>query len=173
MDIPAIKRELHYHHRAFIDRIQALPVEQLERTPNGKWSPLQHVAHIEMSVRPVAMAMMLPRWFLRWRFGAPNRAPRTYEGLVQRYQEKLSAGGRAPSTFVPPRVSAKEVESRSAALLRLVDRLGRRTSRWSEADLDRHLLPHPLLGKVTLREMLFFTSHHVEHHEALVVRDHS
>jgi len=33
-----------------------------------------------------------------------------------------------------------------------------------EDDLDRVMLPHPLLGKLTLREMLFFTIYHVEHH---------
>jgi len=33
------------------------------------------------------------------------------------------------------------------------------------------LLPHPLLGKVTVREMLYFTIHHVQHHHALVERD--
>jgi hypothetical protein len=35
---------------------------------------------------------------------------------------------------------------------------------WREADLDRYRLPHPLLGKLTLREMLFFTLYHNYHH---------
>lgn len=35
---------------------------------------------------------------------------------------------------------------------------------WRDADLDRYLLPHPLLGKLTLREMLFFTLYHNYHH---------
>jgi hypothetical protein len=35
---------------------------------------------------------------------------------------------------------------------------------WREADLDRYLLPHPLLGKLTLREMLHFTLYHNYHH---------
>jgi hypothetical protein len=34
----------------------------------------------------------------------------------------------------------------------------------NEKDLDVYILPHPLLGKVTLREMLYFTIHHNEHH---------
>ena len=41
------------------------------------------------------------------------------------------------------------------------------------ADLDAVLLPHPLLGKLTVREMLFFTVYHVQHHRALVERDHA
>ena len=35
-------------------------------------------------------------------------------------------------------------------------------------DLDKYVLPHPLLGKVTLREMLYFTIHHNEHHLELL-----
>jgi hypothetical protein len=35
---------------------------------------------------------------------------------------------------------------------------------WSEDDLDNHRLPHPLLGKLTVREMLFFTLYHIQHH---------
>ena len=35
----------------------------------------------------------------------------------------------------------------------------------SEEDLDYYVLPHPLLGKLTLREMLYFTIYHVKHHE--------
>ena len=38
----------------------------------------------------------------------------------------------------------------------------------TESDLDKYILPHPLLGKVTLREMLYFTIHHNEHHLELL-----
>ena len=39
-----------------------------------------------------------------------------------------------------------------------------RLGNWSEKDLDKYKLPHPLLGKLTVREMLFFTIYHNEHH---------
>ncbi|UPT65903.1 MAG: DinB family protein [Sphingobacteriales bacterium JAD_PAG50586_3] len=34
----------------------------------------------------------------------------------------------------------------------------------SDSKLDTYLVPHPLLGKVTLREILFFTILHTEVH---------
>ena len=37
-----------------------------------------------------------------------------------------------------------------------------------EKELDIYILPHPLLGKVTLREMLYVTIHHNEHHLQLL-----
>ena len=36
--------------------------------------------------------------------------------------------------------------------------------RWSEKALDRYQLPHPLLGNMTTRELLFFTVYHNAHH---------
>jgi hypothetical protein len=35
---------------------------------------------------------------------------------------------------------------------------------WQEQDLDRYLLPHPILGKLTVRELLFFTIYHDMRH---------
>ncbi len=35
----------------------------------------------------------------------------------------------------------------------------------SKGQLDTFILPHPLLGKVTLREMLYSTIYHVQHHQ--------
>jgi hypothetical protein len=49
-----------------------------------------------------------------------------------------------------------------------VEELGRRVVSWSEIDLDRYRLPHPLLGKLTVREMLFFTLQHLAHHASKV-----
>jgi len=171
MDRSEINTELGEHHAAFIARILALAHGQLEGSRNGKWSPAQHLEHIQRAVRPVGLAMLVPKWFLRWRFGKPNRTPRDYDGLVQRYTEKLAAGGRASGRFVPPVIAASEVERIAASVQSTTQVLIRRVDRWSERDLDRYLLPHPLLGKLTVREMLFFTIYHVQHHQALVERD--
>jgi hypothetical protein len=33
-------------------------------------------------------------------------------------------------------------------------------------------LPHPLLGKLTLREMLYFTAYHADHHRHSIEASH-
>jgi hypothetical protein len=55
---------------------------------------------------------------------------------------------------------------RAGVLADLVAQAGR----WSEADLDACRLPHPLLGRLTVREMLLFTQYHEVHHVANVER---
>ena len=80
-----------------------------------------------------------------------------------RYLGLLEAGGKA-GRFAP---SAETTSDRSTILARLAqanDELQKAITRWSEADLDRYQLPHPLLGKLTVREMLFFTVYHQHHH---------
>ena len=32
--------------------------------------------------------------------------------------------------------------------------------KWDEKELDEYYLPHPILGKLTVREILFFTIYH-------------
>jgi len=173
MDRTAIIAALKIHHEAFIVRIQTLPAEQLERSHNGKWSPAQQLDHILRSVKPVHLAMCIPKWFLRLAFGKPNREARTYEALVQRYQGKLAAGGRAPKGFVPPAIPKSSVQEMIADLRKLIGSLERRVNSWSDKDLDTVLLPHPLLGKLTMREMLCFTIYHVQHHQLSVERDYA
>ena len=171
MNRPAISAALFRHHESFIMRVLAMPMDERALSRNGKWTAAQQIEHILRAVRPVSMALRVPKWFLRWRFGKPNRPPRDFEGLVQRYKEKLEAGGRASGRFVPPAIPAREVGRITASLRSRVGALTRRVDTWTEEELDAFLLPHPLLGKLTVREMLFFTIYHVQHHQALVERD--
>jgi hypothetical protein len=34
----------------------------------------------------------------------------------------------------------------------------------TEDDLDNYLVKHPLLGRITLRELCYFTIYHTQHH---------
>ena len=40
----------------------------------------------------------------------------------------------------------------------------------SENQLDEYFLPHPIIGKLTIREMLFFTLYHLRHHHDIIKR---
>ena len=125
MDKPWITAELQERHNVFTGTVQALPADVLVRSKNDKWSAAQHLAHILSGVRPVTLSLAVPTWFLRWRFGKLNRAPRSYAELVARYQEKLAAGGRASGRFVPPVIAAEEVPAMVARIDRSVRNMGR------------------------------------------------
>ncbi|MFM9951202.1 MAG: DinB family protein [Saprospiraceae bacterium] len=153
---------------AFSDLIRQWPDATFETMPEGKWSAGQQLDHLIRSVKPVNLAFRLPGWLLRILFGKPNRGSRTYAGLVEKYLQKLNAGGVASGPFVPPAIPLARKQHLLGVYNRESQRLIKIVSRWQEADLDRYLLPHPLLGKLTLREMLFFTIYHTGHHQRLL-----
>ena len=44
------------------------------------------------------------------------------------------------------------------------DNLSQAIKKWKDTDLDQYYIIHPILGRLTVREMLFFTIYHTEHH---------
>jgi len=164
MEKEELKHLLLLQHDNYIKRIQSLNDGQLLIASPGKWNAVQLLDHIVRSVSPVSLALSLPAFLLRLIFGTANRKSRSYEELVARYHDKLKAGGRASGRFVPP-PKTDSVEKLSANLSKVVQALVRRIDRFSETQLDQLILPHPLLGKLTLREMLYFTIYHVQHHQ--------
>lgn len=146
----------------------ALAVAGFEKAPEGKWSCGQVIDHLIRSIRPLQPAFALPKFSLRLFFGKANRPSRTYTALVEKYNSKLAAGGRAPRPFIPPAIGFHEKNSLIKKYRRQERTLCKKITRFSEQELDRYILPHPLLGKLTLREMLFFTIYHNYHHLALL-----
>jgi len=107
-------------------------------------------------------------------FGGARDPSRTFDELRQTYLNVLSKGATAgrfapPPTRPPADLGAwqQHLVGRCAAS---IDKVERGLGPWSEADLDRYRLPHPLLGRLTVREMLLFTLYHYEHHKSNVVR---
>jgi len=138
-------------------------------TPQGeKWSPAEQVRHLTKSVRPVAQALRLPRIALALRFGRKRAMSRSLAEIETLYQKKLKTGvtaGRFAPSSQPapsdPRLRRSEIMQRWQETHRQLEQA---IATWPEAALDRYRLPHPVLGKLTLREMLFFTLYHNAHH---------
>lgn len=134
------------------------------------WTPAEHLDHLNIAVSAVARGFSMSRLLLRLRFGRARHASRTYEAVRADYRARLAGGGRASGRFVPVREdpASEEQSVRHQALLarwqRVNARLRSAVAKWSERELDRIQLPHPILGKLTAREMLFFTIYHDGHH---------
>ena len=165
---PQIIAALNEKVDAFNKYIASLNKGEFEVSPNGKWSAGQNLDHLVRSIKPLQIAYSLPKFALTILFGKANRPSRTYDELVTKYKSKLAAGGKASKQFIPLAVSFENKER----LIKMYDaykqKLVVRIEKLSEADLDEYILPHPLLGKLTLREMLYFTIHHNEHHLELL-----
>jgi DinB superfamily len=166
------KTELHYlllqNHLAFIQLIQELNEDEFVKVVDSKWAPGQQAEHICKSIAPVALAFRLPKFILQLVFGKANRSSKSYEQLVEKYKQKLQLGGVASGRFIPKEVNYTQKDKIINTLKKETSTLCSFLLKFSEADLDEYILPHPLLGKLTIREMLYFTAYHVQHHTQLV-----
>jgi hypothetical protein len=171
MNKTEILQHLRDNHDRFMKLVESLPDSGFLFSNNGKWTAGQQLEHIVKSVAPVNLALTLPGFLLRIAFGKANRPSKTYEILVEKYHAKLAAGGKSSAPFIPKTVELQKRAKLLKKLQHLTTSLADRTNALSESKLDTFILPHPLLGKLTLREMLYFTIYHVEHHEKQVLQN--
>jgi hypothetical protein len=135
---------------------------------DGAWSPADHVRHLIKSNRPVAGALTMPKALLLIRFGIAFRPSRSYSGLRDVYREALDgglkAGGFSPRPLATDEQTFAERDKILTSWACTLGTLAEATTNWSDRSLDRLRLPHPGLGLLTVREMLFFTLYHNTHH---------
>ena len=154
----------------------ALSSEELALRAGTAWTALEQLEHLNSAVGAVAKGFAAPKLVLRFRFGRAKQAGRSYTQLRDDYRARLAEGGRASGAFVPkaPDASSVSIESRRGDQLerwrRRNGRLRHSVNSWSEKQLDAIQLPHPLLGSITAREMLYFTIYHAGHHVAATKR---
>lgn len=171
MNKELIKNNLLQNHDTFISHITSLSNEEFLKQKNDKWTAGQQLEHIYLSVKPVRQILTAPKFIPKLIWGKANRKSKTYEELVAKYNLKLESGGRATGRFVPKSVSVEKRESITISLKKEVENLCSKIDMFTEEELDTLILPHPLLGKLTIREMLYFTIYHVQHHLMLTKRN--
>jgi uncharacterized damage-inducible protein DinB len=141
-----------------------IPEEQFMSQQGDKWSMAQNVDHLARATKTARLAYSLPKFLVRLIGGKPNRSSRSYEELVAKYKLKLAQGGKASGRYIPGKKIEKKFD--------LMKRWQRTNEKylesvelnWNDGQLDQYIAPHPLLGKITLRELCYFTIYHTEHH---------
>ncbi len=166
-----IKNKLRENHKRFADTILSLSDKDFLFAPEGKWAAGQQLDHIYRSVAALNQGLALPKFFIKLYVGKANRPSKDYDALVAKYKLKLEAGGRAVGRFIPKPVEPDQKKNLANKLMKVVDSLCSKIDRYDEKQLDYYILPHPLLGKLTVREMLYFTIYHVEHHQQITLKN--
>lgn len=163
-----IKEALTSSYLNFTNNISSLTKDEFEYAPESKWSAGQQMEHLIKSTSPLSKGLSLPKFIIRYKFGKANRPSKTFDQLVERYKEKLALGGVASAPFSPQKIDFKQKEKLISQLQANIKSINQKLDKWTETQLDELIFPHPLLGKVTVREMMYFTIYHADHHRNLI-----
>jgi uncharacterized damage-inducible protein DinB len=150
---------------------EALPADQFFIREGETWSPSDNVDHMIRAIKPIIKALKLPRVALQTLFGKPDNASKTYDEICTIYAAEIAKGAKAAGSFLPDQGTPAQAGEKKKELLEqlstAIEKLASVVETWEEEQLDEAQLPHPIIGKITVREMLFFTIHHNLRHASL------
>lgn len=151
---------------------QAIPAGDFFTRSGEVWSASDNVDHLVKAVKPVAKALKLPKITLQAMFGKSEKSSMTYEELCKLYRDEIARGAKASGRYLPDQETPKDdAQAKKQNLLEQLSKANQELAlvleKWEDEDLDAYLLPHPLIGKLTLREMIFFTIYHNLRHASL------
>jgi hypothetical protein len=152
--------------RQLADYCITVPGDIFFKQPSEKWSIAQNLAHLIISVKTTVAAYALPKWMVRFIGGRPSHDSLNYDELVTKYLDKLAAGGKAHRRYVPSKIHPSRTKDKLLNQWTRVthEYLTALRQNWTTPQLDRYIARHPLLGKITLRELCYFTIYHIRHH---------
>ncbi len=148
--------------------LNKLTPEEFTKSQLNKWSAGQQLSHIVLCIVAILQVFSMEKPIIEQRFGRANTVGRTYNDLKIAYLLQLSVGGKAPERFLPETISFEQKMGLIVKLSVITKELCVKIELFSENELDELCIAHPLLGNLSMREMLYNTIYHIEHHHELV-----
>ncbi|MNU20381.1 DinB superfamily protein [compost metagenome] len=155
------------NHQQAVQYIDGLEDSKFSYRYQDKWTAGEHLAHILLTIIPFPKVLS-SKDFIRKQFGSVDRQTWDYETVLHHYAQTSL---KAPDAFLPK----EEVPyTHKAAIIADIQQhlhdINHLLDSYSEEELDTLVLPHPLLGKLTIREMFYLMAYHPLHHQRQIER---
>ena len=158
--------QLNISHSVFWENAIHFPNPKI--SVKGKWSVSQNVEHINIALIRLGNYLALPKLSIESNFGLSERTSTNYVKIFKVFRNTFENGIKTTDDFVP-KINLE------TSIIELVDQ-GKNSldvfisnlRNWTEEELDLYNCPHPVLGKITVREILYFTIYHVQHHNETI-----
>jgi hypothetical protein len=155
------------NHQEMIDHVNSLTDEQFTYSYNGKWTAGQQFNHVYLTLLP--FPKILPsKDFILQKFGKINRPVWSYDTVIENY---FKTSRQAPERFLPGQVSLEQKATLTVDIQNILQTIQNLLEQYTEEELDSFVLPHPLLGNLTIREMFYLMTYHATHHLKQVVEN--
>ncbi len=131
----------------------------------GKWNTAQQMEHLILSNVPVLKALHLPKSQMRHMFGELDREGENFNDLKARYIKILAEQNIIPpARFQPKQEPVETLDATRTKWEEVSQGFQEVAAKWGEEELDDYVIPHPAMGNLSVREMLFFVIFHNAHH---------
>jgi hypothetical protein len=150
-----------------------VPADVFAQGSTEQWGPAHHVEHL-ISVATRVGAAVSNKSALPPREPARSRDFATVRDLylatlAQVPAETLKSFGARVQVAPSEQETLLRTQS-SARLAAALTALSDAVDGWSDDELDAYGMPHPILGVLSVREMLLFTLYHNTHHQRGIAR---
>jgi len=136
----------------------------------GKWSNGGHLDHLRKSTRAMNKGLEINKLILRFKFGTLKRAELDYDSVTSKYLELSEGKRKAPSGVQPDALTGSDRTRVIDWYRQELTAMKGHINKLSEKQLSKYVLPHPLLGMMSLREMVLWNAMHTEHHLKLMYK---
>ena len=161
---PIIVNELNSCFELLYKTACLVPDALFNSSKENKWTPAENISHLITATKITALPFRLPKFVPLLLYGRGKGVSRTYVEVVATYESKLASGAKATGVYVPAK-TIFEQEKLCTEMLKQGDKLVQAiTNKWTEEQLDNYQVKHPILGKLTMRELAYFTIYHNIHH---------
>ena len=153
-----------------LDFYTAIPESIFFSKPEIGWSPLENIKHLNTATSVVALFLRKELKFLLLLFGQSD-SKKSIQEIIKNYNDKLNNGSGAgvfSPLFATNNVDVEKKKSEIKSLIESIQSLINVLPSWTEDELDRTNIVHPILGVMTVREMLYFSLYHLYHHSSKV-----
>jgi len=168
MTKPILLDQFEQAHMELIGYVQTLPAAAYLYSYEDKWTAGQQLVHVILCLQVTSKAL-LPVAVIEQRFGKTERPEMTFDELVRYYLAGLAAGGKAPERFLPGAVGIEQREQVNTELMNLLATIRQQLMVYSEEEMSSLALPHPFLGKLSIRELFYLMTYHAGHHQRQII----
>ena len=136
----------------------------LQQPRGDKWSIAQLVHHMILTTASVGSMLKYSPEMIKMRFGLPEHPFRNYEEAMQHIKSFFEKPAKAPEKYSPKSDAKLDRASLKNDWNSIFPKFEERLSKWNEEDLDKYVVPHPLMEKITIREHLYVAIFHIDLH---------
>ncbi len=151
------------NHIELANHVDGLSEADFIINKNEKWNAAQQIKHVSLCLSPINQSLT-SKTFIEQKFGKVNRLNLSYDQIIENYKKALAEGGKAPEKYLPTHHAFEDKQVLLDELHELLKSIKSKLTNYSEIELESLVLPHPLMGIITIKELFYLMSYHATHH---------